>query len=63
MPPGNYEVVAWHEGWKVVSEEAVLDVGSQVMVRRPIYSQPRTWHKQVTLHPVHNATVDFELSE
>ncbi|MGA8234276.1 MAG: carboxypeptidase-like regulatory domain-containing protein [Candidatus Acidiferrales bacterium] len=63
VPPGNYEVVAWHEGWKVVSEEAVLDVGSQVMVKRPIYSQPRTWQKQVTLHPVHNATVDFELSE
>jgi nitrous oxide reductase accessory protein NosL len=63
VPPGNYEVVAWHEGWKVVSEEAVLDVGSQVMVKRPIYSQPRTWQKPLTLHPVHNATIDFELSE
>ena len=63
VPPGNYEVEAWHEGWKVVSEEAVLDVGAQVMVKRPIYSQPRTWQKQVTVHPVHNATVDFELAE
>jgi polysaccharide lyase family 4-like protein len=63
VPPGNYEVEAWHEGWKVVSEEPVLDVGSQVMVKRPIYSQPRTWQKQVTVHPVHNATVDFELAE
>ena len=63
VPPGNYEVEAWHEGWKVVSEETILDVGSQVMVKRPIYSQPRTWQKQVTVHPVHNASVDFELSE
>jgi nitrous oxide reductase accessory protein NosL len=63
VPPGNYEVEAWHEGWKVVSEETVLDVGSQVTVKRPIYSQPRTWQKQVTVHPVHNASVDFELSE
>jgi len=65
VPPGNYDVVGWHEGWKVASEEAVLDVGSQVMVKRPIYSQPRTWEKQVTVHPVHpvhNATVDFQLS-
>src|ERR1700722_3124727 len=63
VPPGNYQVEAWHEGWKVVSEEAVLDVGAQVTVKRPIYSQPRTWQKQATVHPVHNTTVDFQLSE
>jgi hypothetical protein len=63
VPPGNYEVDAWHEGWKVVSEEAVLDVGAQVTVRRPIYSQPRTWQKQVTVRPVHNTALDFQLSE
>jgi hypothetical protein len=61
--PGDYTVEAWHEGWKVVSDEAVLDVGAQIIVKRPIYSQPRTWQKQTAVHPSHNATVDFQLSE
>ncbi|MGA8234118.1 MAG: carboxypeptidase-like regulatory domain-containing protein [Candidatus Acidiferrales bacterium] len=63
VPPGNYEVEAWHEGWKIVADETVLDVGAQVTVKRPIYSQPRTWQRQVTVHPAHNTTVDFQLSE
>ena len=61
--PGNYAVEAWHEGWKIVSDEAVLDVGAQIIVKRPIYSQPRTWQKQTTVHPSHNSAVDFQLSE
>jgi hypothetical protein len=63
IPAGNYEVEAWHEGWKIVADETMLDVGAQVMVKRPIYSQPRTWKKQTTVHPVHNTIVDFKLSE
>ena len=62
VPPGSYEVEAWHEGWKIVADETMLDVGAQVTVKRPIYSQPRTWQKQVTVHPLNNSTVDFELS-
>jgi hypothetical protein len=61
--PGNYIVEAWHEGWKIVSDEAVLDVGAQVVVKRPIYSQPRTWQKEATVHPAHKSTVDFQLSD
>lgn len=63
VPPGNYQVEAWHEGWRIASEEAVLDVGAQLMVKRPMYSQPQTWQKQTTVRPVHNTTVDFQLSE
>ncbi len=63
VPPGDYVVEAWHEGWKVVSDEAVLDVGAQIIVKRPIYSQPRTWQKETTVHPTHNSTVDFQLSD
>ena len=63
MPPGNYEVEAWHEGWKIAAKEAVLDVGAQVMVQRPIYSQPRTWQKPAIVYPLHNTTLYFELSE
>jgi hypothetical protein len=62
VPPGSYEVEAWHEGWKIVADETMLDVGAQVTVKRPIYSQPRTWQKQATVHPLNNSTVDFELS-
>ncbi len=61
--PGNYIVEAWHEGWKIASDESVLDVGAQVIVKRPIYSQPRTWRKEATVHPTHNSIVDFQLSD
>jgi hypothetical protein len=61
--PGDYTVEAWHEGWKVVSDETVLDVGAQIVVKRPIYSQPRTWQKQTAVRASHNSTVDFQLSE
>jgi len=30
VPPGEYEIEAWHEGWRIASEQKVLDVGSQV---------------------------------
>jgi nitrous oxide reductase accessory protein NosL len=63
VPPGAYQVQAWHEGWKIVADETVLDVGAQVRVNRPIYSQPRIWQKQAIVHPEHNTTVQFQLSE
>ena len=63
VPPGEYEIVAWHEGWQVESEAKVLDVGAQVEVRRPIYSQPATWAKKVTVKPGEPTVVDFTISE
>jgi len=24
VPPGNYEIAAWHEGWRVVGENSHL---------------------------------------
>src|SRR5438105_4685687 len=26
VPPGNYKIVAWHEGWRVLGRETALDV-------------------------------------
>lgn len=63
VPPGEYEIEAWHEGWRIVSEESVLDVSSQVEVKRPIYSSPETWDKKVTVKGGTESTVDFALSE
>ncbi|MGA9888086.1 MAG: carboxypeptidase-like regulatory domain-containing protein, partial [Candidatus Acidiferrales bacterium] len=63
VPPGEYEIVAWHEGWQVLSEAKVLDVGAQVEVKRPIYSTPATWAKKVTVKPGEPTVVDFTISE
>ncbi len=35
VPPGTYEIVAWHEGWKLDREEAAFDVLTERKVRRP----------------------------
>jgi hypothetical protein len=63
VPPGEYEIVAWHEGWQIASEAKVLDVGAQVEVRRPIYSTPVTWTKKVVVKPSQPMVVDFTISE
>jgi hypothetical protein len=63
VPPGDYEIEAWHEGWRILSEEKVLDVASQVEVCRPIYSQPVSWAKKVSVKPEQTATVNFSISE
>jgi hypothetical protein len=63
VPAGDYEIEAWHEGWKIVREETVLDVGAQVEVRRPIYSDPTTWAKKVSVQAGQTSKVDFLISE
>jgi hypothetical protein len=63
VPPGEYEIVAWHEGWQVLSEAKVLDVGAQVEVKRPMYSSPATWTKKVNVKPSEPTVVDFTISE
>ena len=63
VPSGTYQIVAWHEGWQVLSEAKVLDVGAQVEVRRPMYSSPVTWTKKVSVKPDEPTVVDFTLSE
>jgi hypothetical protein len=63
VPPGQYEIVAWHEGWKLDREEAAFDVLTQRKIRRPIFSDPKTWQKQVTVGPSETAVVNFVLGE
>ena len=63
VPPGEYEIVAWHEGWQILSEAKVLDVGAQVEVKRPLYSTPVTWTKKVNVRPNEPTVVDFTISE
>jgi len=63
VPPGQYQIVAWHEGWKLEREEAAFDVLTERKVRRPIFSEPKTWEKKVTVNPDENAVVNFVLGD
>ena len=47
----NTQIVAWHEGWKLDREEAAFDVLTERKVRRPVFSDPKTWEKQITVSP------------
>jgi hypothetical protein len=62
VPPGEYEIEAWHEGWQNMSEESVLDVAAQVRVKRPVYSPPETWAKKVNVKPGETAEINFAIS-
>lgn len=63
VPPGQYEIVAWHEGWKVVRQEAAFDVLTERRTQRPVFSDPRTWEKKVTVGQNETAVVNFVLAD
>ena len=63
VPPGHYELVAWHEGWRMVGEAPLYDVMTQVRVKRPVFSAPVTWSKPVNVTPSQTVEVHFTLDE
>jgi hypothetical protein len=60
---GEYEIEAWHEGWKVVGEGAVYDVMTQMRVQRPVFSDPVEWTKKVSVSASGTASVNFVISD
>jgi hypothetical protein len=62
VPPGEYQIVAWHESWKVAREEPTLDVASQKMTKRLFFGEPITIQKKVEVKASAKATVNFQLS-
>ena len=62
VPPGTYQIVAWHEGWGLVGKEQAYDVLTEKSVQRPVFTEPKTWEKSVTVTGNGVATVDFVLS-
>ena len=52
VPPGQYSLRVWHEGWRVVGRRA----------GRPRWSNPVVLTRAVTVSTEHETTVDFELS-
>ena len=63
VPAGEYEIEAWHEGWKVVGQGTVYDVLTQVRVQRPVFSDPVEWTKKVTVPADGTVDVDFAISD
>ncbi len=63
VPPGEYEIEAWHEGWSIAGHQAAFDVLTERKIERPVFSEPRTWDKQVTVAADGNAVVNFTISE
>jgi hypothetical protein len=62
VPPGTYQIVAWHEGWSLQGKEHSFDVLTERSVERPVFSEPRTWEKSVTVNANQPSTVDFVIS-
>ncbi|MGB9236389.1 MAG: carboxypeptidase regulatory-like domain-containing protein [Terriglobales bacterium] len=63
VPPGQYQIAAWHEGWRVVGESPLYDVMTQVRVKRPVFSDAVTWTRTVTVSGGSTAEVHFTLGE
>ncbi len=62
VPPGTYQIVAWHEGWDLVGKERTYDVLSQQKVNRPVFTPPKSWEKPVTVSGSKMSVVDFVIS-
>lgn len=63
VPPGEYELVAWHEGWNVTRHDSSLDVLTERRVERPVFSEPRTWVKKIIVTANATNNVNFEISQ
>ena len=61
VPPGTYQIVAWHEGWGLAGKELAYDVLTEHSVQRPIFTEPKTWEKSVTVNANQRSTVNFVL--
>jgi hypothetical protein len=63
VPPGEYEIVAWHEGWRIARQETSFDVLTERAVRRPLFVPAQTWSKKISITPNETTTVTFTLGE
>jgi hypothetical protein len=62
VPPGTYQIVAWHEGWDLLGREQAYDVLTERKIERPLFSDPKTWEKSVSVSPNQSSTVNFVIS-
>jgi hypothetical protein len=62
VPPGSYQIVAWHEGWGVAGKQQVYDVLTEQRVARPVFTEPKSWEKPVTVTTSETSVVNFVVS-
>jgi hypothetical protein len=62
VPPGSYQIVAWHEGWNLLGKEHAYDVLTERSVERPVFSEAKTWEKSVSVSANELSTVNFVIS-
>lgn len=62
VPAGTYQIVAWHEGWGVAGKEHAYDVLTEHKVERPIFTEPRSWEKPVTVDENKVSVINFVVS-
>jgi hypothetical protein len=58
VPPGTYQIVAWHEG-RSTGKEHSLDVSTGSNVDRPVFAEPKTWEQSVTVGNNEAVVVNF----
>jgi hypothetical protein len=63
VPPGDYEIVAWHEGWSVVRQEGAFDVLTERRIQRPVFSESKTWEKKINVSAGGATEVNFVIGE
>ncbi len=62
VPPGTYQIVAWHEGWILAGKEQAYDVLTERTVQRPVFNEPRSWEKPATVNAGLSSVVNFMIS-
>ena len=62
VPPGTYQIVAWHEGWGLIGSEQAYDVLTEHKVERPVFSEPKTWEKSVSVTANQATVINFLIS-
>ena len=63
VPPGDYEIVAWHEGWGIARQEGSFDVLTEKRISRPVFTPPREWDKKISVDANGSATVNFIIGD
>jgi Polysaccharide lyase family 4, domain II len=62
VPPGTYQIVAWHEGWGMAGKEQAFDVLTEHKIERPVFTEPRTWEKSITVGGNQSVNINFVIS-
>lgn len=62
VPPGTYQIVAWHEGWILTGKQQAYDVLTERTVERPVFTEPKIWERPVTVNANQPSAVKFVIS-